>query len=187
MTRLNVRHTLNAGIAHALVTMTALMLSSFFLEAQDFPRRDFNPEKLVDEIFGAQNFDINYQELYENLLQLLSRPLDLNTATPEEIRSMFVLREDQMQALMTYRRTHGPFLSVYELQAVPGFDLPTIYRLTPFVQVRDLHTRIDKTLGRRLIHENDNYFLFRSGRTLEKQKRIPIGNRFQCAVRRLAK
>jgi hypothetical protein len=40
----------------------------------------------------------------------------------------------------------------------------------PFVRVRDLHTRIDKTLATRLIRENNNYFLFRTERTLEKQK-----------------
>jgi Helix-hairpin-helix motif len=87
----------------------ATLANSFSCPAQEYPRKEFNPEKLADEIFPFQSLDINYQELYENLLQLLASPIDLNNASMEEIRSLFVLREVQVEALLNYRKENGPF------------------------------------------------------------------------------
>jgi hypothetical protein len=154
----------------SLYTGCLLLLLVTPLRAQDFPRNDFNPERLVDEIFPAQNLDLNYEERYENLMQILANPVDLNRASAEELRSIFVLREAQVESLLAYRRDQGPFLSVYELQSIPDFDLPTLYHLMPFVKVEDTGTRLDKSLLQRMINERNSYFITRWERTLEEKK-----------------
>jgi hypothetical protein len=136
---------------------------------QDFPRKEINLEKLADEIFPLQDTDLNYGELYENLAQILSNPLDLNKATVEELRSLFILKEDQIQELIKYRDESGPFLSVYELQAINSIDLPTVYKLIVFVEVKDQSQQVDKSLLKRLFSEENNYFILRYERTLEEK------------------
>src|SRR4051812_4874696 len=98
----------------------AFIFISLEASTQDFPRTDFNLEKLADEIFPMQDLDLNYEELYENLAQLLSNPLDLNNITQEQMRSLLVVGEEQVNEFMRYRTENGPLLSVYELQSIPG-------------------------------------------------------------------
>src|SRR5277367_3561248 len=59
--------------------------SSILLAAQDYPRKDVDPEWLVEELFPLQELDINYQELYENLLHYFANPIDLNRISEEEL------------------------------------------------------------------------------------------------------
>ncbi len=54
--------------------------------AQDFPRQEINFQQVLDDIVGPQGEDAN-EEQQENLMQYLSHPLDLNTATAEELES----------------------------------------------------------------------------------------------------
>jgi hypothetical protein len=142
---------------------------SVYCVGQDFPRKEINLEKLADEIFPIQDTDLNYGELYDNLAQILSNPLDLNKATTEELRSLFILKEDQIQELVRYRAESGPFLSVYELQTLSSMELTTIYKLIPFVQVKDQSQQLDQSLLKRLLSEENNYFILRYERTLEEK------------------
>lgn len=142
------------------------LLLSTLCKSQDFPIRNYDLEQLAENIFAVQDIDIDYSQLYENLAQILSNPIDLNTATDEQLRSLFILTESQMQALLSYREAAGTLLSVYELQAVPGIDVQTFHRLVPFVTV--LHKNNHwKALLQRILKEENKYLLIRSDRALE--------------------
>ncbi len=138
-------------------------------EAQDYSRKDVNLEKLVDEIFPLQDLDLNYEELYENLVQILSNPIDLNRASDEQLRSLFILKEAQVESFLAYRDQNGPLLSIYELQSIPGLDPITLSRLTPFVTV-DNSNSASASLLKRIIAEKNNYLIIRYERTLEEKE-----------------
>ena len=138
--------------------------------AQDFPRKEFNLEKLVDEIFPIQDLDLNYQELYENMAQLLSNPLDLNTVTNEQLRALFVVTETEVNSFLKYREENGPLLSVYELQAIPGWSRDTFDNIIPFVTVYDAQSRFNSSILRRMAKEENNYLVVRYERVLENKK-----------------
>ncbi|PZR27496.1 MAG: hypothetical protein DI538_25610, partial [Azospira oryzae] len=127
-------------------------------------------ERLADELFPIQDIDLNYEELYENIAQMLGNPLDLNKATTEELRSLFILQENQVEEIIRYREENGPYLSVYELQSLYTLDLNTIYKLMPFVQVHDPADQINASLLHRILSEKNNYFITRYERTLEDRK-----------------
>lgn len=134
--------------------------------AQEPPRPEVDINQFIAELFPIPPGDADASELYESLVQLYASPLDLNAATADELTATFILSEKQLRSLLAYRETLGPFLSLYELQAVPDFDLPTIQRLLPFI-----------TLGRQAIslreslrNPGQHFLMFRSGRLLEKQK-----------------
>src|SRR5688572_15177446 len=113
-----------------------MSISSFFMcYAQEFPHREIDLSQLSDNILGFQDLDANYDELYENLAQILANPINLNLTNAEELKMLYILNEHQIEQFFKYRQQSGDFVSVYELQAIPGFDLETIHKLLPFVKV----------------------------------------------------
>src|SRR5918993_185224 len=134
--------------------------------AQEYPRKEIDIAQLADDLYGLPDADIDYDEVYETLLQLLARPLDLNKATTEDFRFINLLSDSQIKQLIEYRNENGNFISVYELQAIPEFDLATLYKLAPFVTVND-RFRLDASLLNRIKKEGDHYLLLRYERTLQ--------------------
>lgn len=61
------------------------------------------------------------------------RKLNLNTADAAALESLGLLHALQIEQFLLYRRTLGLLISIYELQAVPGFNLPLIRTLLPYV------------------------------------------------------
>ena len=135
--------------------------------AQEYPKKDVDLEILADQLFGFQDLDLNYEELYENMALLLSNPINLNKASAEELRFLNLLSESQVQNLVKYRNENGALLSVYELQAVTGFDSVVISKITAFVKVED--TTPIGSLWKRIREEKNNYLIIRYGKTLESK------------------
>ncbi|MBL7870490.1 MAG: helix-hairpin-helix domain-containing protein [Cyclobacteriaceae bacterium] len=153
-----------------LLFLSVSMLLPSLMTAQTLPRKDFDLQILIDEIVAVQDDDLNYEELYENLVQLLSNPADLNLITAEQLRSLYILNESQIQSLINYREETGRFISVFELQAIQGFSKETFQRLTQFVTVIDPAIGINRSLLNRILNEKNNYLLLRYDRTLEEKK-----------------
>jgi hypothetical protein len=96
---------------------------------------DIDFERLVDDLLPFQDAELNYEEIMENWMQLLNNPLDINRASRADLRELYLLTDAQIDALITHRETNGDFLSLYELQAVPGFSTDLIERLSPFIRI----------------------------------------------------
>lgn len=148
-----------------IVVLLAWFSSAVF--GQEYPRKDIDLNRVADELYGTRDLDLNYEELYENLVQLLAHPVNLNKASEEDLRFLNVLSEKQIKNLLDYRKENKNFISIYELQSIPEFDLYTISYLAPFVKVVDPATAIDGSIWRRVKKESDNYFLLRFERTIE--------------------
>lgn len=108
----------------------------------------------------------------DSFLQQLSfyqkHPVNLNTATAEDLYPLRFLTELQIQTFLRYRAAFGNLLSVYELQAVPGFDLLTIGRIRPYVFVGEEQS-VQSAITQRL-HNGSTAVLVRLRRVLEKSK-----------------
>ena len=156
-----------------MVWRNSLVLYLAFLahlnaSAQENPENEVDLEILADEIFGFQDLDVNYEELYENMAQLLSHPINLNKATAEELRFLNLLSEQQIQNLMQYRIENGELISVYEVQSITGFDADIASKMKPFVTVES--TTPGKNLWGRIQKEKNRYLLVRYGQSLETKK-----------------
>lgn len=149
--------------------------------AQEFPRRAPELDRVAQELFAEIQADqIPYEDLYGTLLNFYQSPLNLNTAGPEELRALPLLSEAQVAALLLHRRTTGPLLSVYELQAVPGWDVRTIERVAPFVTVASTNPNaVRGTLWQRIKHEENNAVLLRYERVLQQRKGHSAVDTFQ--------
>jgi len=149
--------------------------------AQEFPRRAPELDRVAQELFAEIQADqIPYEDLYGTLLNFYQSPLNLNTAGPEALRALPLLSEAQVAALLLHRRTTGPLLSVYELQAVPGWDVRTIERVAPFVTVASTNPNaVRGTLWQRIKHEENNAVLLRYERVLQQRKGYSAVDTFQ--------
>ncbi|MDB5234879.1 MAG: hypothetical protein JWR44_1872 [Hymenobacter sp.] len=160
-----------------LLCLAVFILHSSFLiphssEAQDYVRRPPDLDRLTQELFAEiQSDQVPYEDLYETLLQYYQTPVNLNTATREELRSLLLLNENQITTLLRHREVNGNLLSVYELQSVEGYDLRTINRILPFVsvQVSDKNAS-GGSLWRRIAHEDNNALYFRYERVLQQRQ-----------------
>ena len=140
--------------------------------AQSTQDEDLDMQRITDEYLTVPDEDQEYEDVYENVLQLMSSQLELNTATAEELRSLHILDEAQIESFMKYREHAGSLLDVHELQIIPGFDEDMLRRLRPFVCVIYPSEKIDRNLLARIFSQGHSYFVSRYERTLETKKRI---------------
>ena len=72
---------------------------------------------------------------YDDLLQELSQPIDLNNATKEQLERLPFLSDQQIENIFAYIYTYGQMQTIYELQLVDEMDRRTIQLMLPFIQV----------------------------------------------------
>lgn len=105
-------------------------------------------ERVLEDIIeeSSVNNDVeepDWEDELEELSHRIREPLDMNTATRDQLRQFPFLTDLQIENLLAYIYINGPMQTVYELQLVDGFDRRTIEYLLPFVCVRDINNRED--------------------------------------------
>jgi competence protein ComEA len=88
------------------------------------------PEGHVVRVEGRQ---VQVQPPPEPLL--VGLPIDLNTASVDQLMAVPGIGASVAGAIVTERRTHGPFSHVGDLTRVPGIGPASLERLEPFVTV----------------------------------------------------
>ena len=141
----------------------------FGLFAQQRDKNAIDLEAFVERLFPVQEEDIDYEAIYELLFQLYQDPIDLNKSDAEELQATYLLSPSQLSNLLEYRLKNGSLVSIYELQAIPEFDLITIQNLLPFVTVGENGVKT-KNFWQRLEAEENTYLLLRHRRTWETRR-----------------
>lgn len=145
-----------------------ILFSWNHITAQEVRRSEIDLDAFIRDNFSFQTEDFNYAEIYEILFQLYQNPIDINTASKEELASFQLLSLMQINQLLDYREKNGKFLSLYELQAVPDLDLVTLQKLLPFLSISKISAD-PRTLWQRISAEKENHFLLiRLEQNLEK-------------------
>jgi hypothetical protein len=119
-----------------LISIALLLLTGFSLHAQDFySTRSVVVEDLIEKIARESGQELDYNTLFEDVYQYLEHPLNLNTASKEELERLHLLTDFQILSLQKYIRENGPLLSIYELPLVYGFSESLARTIEPFVVV----------------------------------------------------
>lgn len=95
-------------------------------------------EDLIEELAENNDEELDYTTVTENLYYYFENPLNLNIASEEELFKIPILNTFQIRSLLDFRKIHGPFYSIYELQLVEGFSPHIIQKILPFVTVEKL-------------------------------------------------
>jgi len=156
------------------IFLIAVFSLTFFSVAAQVPQPVPNPtnttveqqlENITENNEDAETEDDSY---LQQLSQFQGNPVNLNDANENLLKELRLLSPMQVQNFLSYRAVMGKLISLYELQAVPGWDLSTIHKLMPFVMVSD-KTAFVETIGSRL-KNGGHQILGRVSQTLEKSK-----------------
>ncbi|MFN2458780.1 MAG: ComEA family DNA-binding protein [Chitinophagaceae bacterium] len=133
--------------------------------AQDVPvPTEQQLENLTDVLEGEPEDD----NFLQQLTYFKEHPLNINAATAEDLQLFRILTDLQIQNLLRYRKLLGPFINIYELQAVPSWDVATIRRLLPYIITLPALNINEEFLHR--LTNGEHYILLRETRVLEKAK-----------------
>jgi len=107
---------------------------SYFVDAQENTVMQTFPTQWI-EALAEDGIDIEQVEELDQLQQMLQNPLNLNVANQQLLEPFFFLSDIQIQNLLFYLDENGPMVTIYELQAVEGFNAQTIQLMLPFVTI----------------------------------------------------
>ncbi len=116
------------------------LLLAFACAAQAQVRR-FDPdqkanviEQRIEQIAeAAENENIDYNALFEQLTIYYDFPLNINTADVDDLFTLGLLNNYQIGQLINYRKEYGPILSVFELPRIDGWTVEIADLLAPFI------------------------------------------------------
>ena len=91
-------------------------------------RIEFIAEELETE-------DISLEDVFDVLYYYYDHPINLNTATKEELQELMLLTDFQINEILVRISEKGEFESTYELQEMEFWDLMTIENILPFIIV----------------------------------------------------
>ena len=146
-----------------------IMVSLIAVQAQVTEPPGGTVEQQLEDI-TASNEDAETEDdsyLIE-LNSFLKNPVNLNTADRNLLEELKILSPMQIQSLISYRERLGLLVSIYELQAVPGWDVRTIQKLRPFITV-STEAAISTNILKRL-RGGDKTLLIRATRVLENAR-----------------
>ncbi|MCX7744236.1 MAG: helix-hairpin-helix domain-containing protein [Flavobacteriales bacterium] len=122
----------------AIFYVMALMMVCFTSNGQtgkSDPVKENIIERFIETISETTEQEIDFTALLEDLNYYYDHPINLNQTKPEELKQLYLLNELQINSLFEYIHRHGPLLSIYEIQFIPGWNDETIYSILPFIDV----------------------------------------------------
>lgn len=152
-----------------MIYLCSFLLLALPAVAQENTRPTLDIQQLMERLFPIQEEDLDYEALYELLLELYQNPLDINRVTVDELQATYLLTQPQIQALIDHRKTWGEFLSVYELQTLPNWDSTTLVTLLPFLSLETAKNS-SKPFFERLRSEENNFLVLRHRQNLELRR-----------------
>ena len=122
-------------------------------------------ENLTENSDDVETEDDSY---LQEMQHFIDDPVNLNNATESDLKELKVLTALQVQNLISYRKLFGNFISIYELQAVPGWNVSMIRKIRPYITVDD-QLKLFTSISNRL-KNGQNSILARVTQVLERSK-----------------
>jgi hypothetical protein len=125
-------------------------------------------EQQLENQTDADQGETEDDSYLQDLEHFRKNPLNINTADAEELKQLRILTDLQIANLISYRNLFGKLISMYELQAVPSWDVGTVKKVLPFILVANPFS-LSEEAGKRF-REGDHSLLLRLTQVLEKAK-----------------
>lgn len=125
-------------------------------------------ESIADDLIQITDDELSEDQL-EMLTHLLAHPININKATEDEIRFLFLLNEKQLQNLLKYRTENGLLLSIHELQSIDGFSPDIIRKIAPYITLTD-PANTPASIWKKIITPDNLYLVTRYERILQRKK-----------------
>ena len=118
-----------------LIPLLIIIFPIKAISAQEI-NKPFNLEENFIEVNEAQLAQYTKYDEYVALLNHYKiHPININVVEEDELSSLVLLNPLQIQALIEYRLLLGRIKDMYELQAIPFWDIQTISNLRAYITV----------------------------------------------------
>jgi len=121
-------------------------------------------ELIADTEMGETEDDTYLVELE----QFRKSPININIAEIDELKQLMLLSDLQIINLIAYRNLLGKFVNIYELQAIPSWDINTIKKILPYITISSPISVMEDFIKR--FRGGEHSLLFRIAQVLEKSK-----------------
>jgi hypothetical protein len=138
---------------------------SLFTFSQEIP---VNTEQQLENLADAEQAETEDDTYLQDLEHFKKNPVNLNTADADELKQLRIITDLQIANLISYRNIFGKLISIYELQAVPAWDVSTIRKILPFITTQ-VALSLKAEAGKRF-REGDHSLLLRVIQVLEKSR-----------------
>lgn len=126
-------------------------------------------EQQLENLTESGEDEVPEDDAYQQqLVHFIKTPINLNYADDGQLKELKILSPIQIYNLISYRNLLGSFLNIYELQAVPGWDVTLIKILRPYITVSN-RLKFAVNLKSRF-NDGENTILIRSTNVLEKSQ-----------------
>lgn len=113
--------------------------------------------EFISEQLESEEMDLT--NVVEQLNYYFEKPLNLNNASAEELKSLELLSDIQINDLLLHIKMFGKLITIYELQTLKYWDLQTIQLIRPFVRVDDRLDQLHVGLKEALKYGKMEWFL----------------------------
>ncbi|MDI3320025.1 ComEA family DNA-binding protein [Pinibacter soli] len=148
------------------IVFTLLLLLSLNAFPQD--KQTAIGEEQMETAVESSNDAVTDDSYWQSQMFYKKHPLNLNNASENDLKELWFLSDPQIESFLRYRQLLGKLISIYELQAVPGWDLATIRALLPYVEVRNTKDVLTDVGDR--FHGGSHSLLVRYGKIAEQAK-----------------
>ena len=148
-----------------LLIIVLIIHYSSLVISQEIPS---NTEQQLENLTDADQTETEDDSYSIQLQYFKKHPLNLNEADAGGLKELFFLTDLQIESLLSYRHLLGKFISIYELQAIPAWDVSTIKKILPFVTIDNYITAAEDLKKR--FTGGDHGLLFRFLQIVEKSK-----------------
>ena len=122
-------------------------------------------ENLTENAEDAESED---DAFLQQMAHFIKDPVNLNTATESDLKELMIFTPLQIQNLISYRNLFGNFITIYELQAIPAWNISLIRKIRPYVTVTQRVLTLNTVENR--LRGGEKTVLVRVTQVLEKSK-----------------
>lgn len=146
-----------------------LLLRTLFCAAQEADStEEVVTERQMESMADNDETETEDDSYLQGWQELKRKRLNLNAATEHDLQELHLLNDLQIASLLNYRRLIGKLADIYELQAIPGWNIQLIRTVLPFVTVQDTDSFIESL--RKRWSGGTKTFLCRTSGVLETAK-----------------
>lgn len=91
-------------------------------------------ETIIESIIEQLGEEADAALIIEDIEEFAANPLNINTATREQLSRLHLLDDIQIQKLLEYLKTFGPAITIYELNTIDGFSPELLMKMEPFIR-----------------------------------------------------
>lgn len=126
-------------------------------------------ERVEFLIENLQEEDLDIAVITDEFRDLVENPINLNKADYNDLQRLYLLSDIEINHLLNHIAENGKLISIYELQAVPGFNLELIRLILPFIKVSD---RFDdpNVSFKEMLRNSDQEIFLRYQRVIEQKE-----------------